>query len=195
MTAPGLATASPEPTTSRRARRRWPWLMALVVVAAGITAVFSVGFGRDPTVVQSVMLDHPAPPLSGQTLNGETFDLAEHRGSVVVVNVWASWCGPCRREYSVLENTARDLAPYGVRFVGINTQDTTADAEAFLDELGGASYPSVLDPDGRLAVEWGTFGIPETFVVDAEGRLRAKVVGEVSRDWIMRTVPPLVETS
>jgi cytochrome c biogenesis protein CcmG/thiol:disulfide interchange protein DsbE len=163
------------------------------MVAVAVTAVFSAGFGRDPTVVESVLLDRPAPSLSGPTLDGGAFDLGDHRGEVVLVNVWASWCVPCRREYPVLEQAARDLSPSGVQFVGINTQDTAEDANAFLDEMGGANYPSVLDPEGRLAVEWGTFGIPETFVIDRSGRLRSKVIGEVSTDWIMRTVLPLLD--
>ena len=188
-----------EPTTDRSQApvpvRRWPWLIALVAVAAGVTAVLSVGLERDPTVVQSVLLDEPAPPLSGPTLVGGSLDLQDYRGDVVLVNVWASWCVPCRREYPVLERASRDLAPHGVRVVGINTQDTTADAKAFLDELGGANFPSVVDPDGRIAVEWGTFGVPETFVVDRDGRLRNKVVGEITSAWIAANVVPLLETS
>ena len=176
-----------------RGRRRWPWLLGLVVVAIGVFAVLSTGFGRDPTVVESVLLNEPAPPLHGPTLDGGDFDLAEHRGQVVVVNVWASWCVPCRREYPLLEQAAVRLAPYDVQFVGINTQDTPEDAQAFLDELGGSGYPSVLDPAGRWAVEWGTFGVPETFVVDQDGRLREKRIGELTPGWIVQAVAPLLE--
>jgi cytochrome c biogenesis protein CcmG/thiol:disulfide interchange protein DsbE len=76
--------------------------------------------------------------------------------------------------------------------VGINTQDNDAEAQVFLDELGGANFPSVLDHDGRIAVDWGTFGVPETFVVDRDGRLRAKVVGAVTTEWIAANVGPLL---
>jgi cytochrome c biogenesis protein CcmG/thiol:disulfide interchange protein DsbE len=155
--------------------------------------VLSAGFGRDPTVVQSVLLDRPAPPLEGAALGGDRFDLRDHRGKVVLVNVWASWCVPCRQEYPVLEEADRELGTRGLRVVGINTQDSEAEAQAFLDELGGENFLSVVDPDGRIAVEWGTFGVPETFVVDRDGRLRAKVVGAVTREWIVSNVVPLLD--
>ena len=183
-----------DPSEDDGARRRWPWVVVLIVIAAVVTAVLSVGFERDPTVVQSVLLDQPAPTLSGPTLDGGSLDLRDYRGEVVLVNVWASWCAPCRREYPVLEQASRELAPHGLQVIGINTQDTAADAKAFLDELGGAYFPSVVDPDGRIAVEWGTFGVPETFVVDRDGRLRTRVIGEISSEWVAANVAPLLDT-
>ncbi|CAN5128300.1 DsbE family thiol:disulfide interchange protein [soil metagenome] len=173
-------------------RRRWAWLLLLGVAAVMTAAVLGAGFGRDPSVVDSVLLDGPAPPLAGPTLGGGRFDLAEHRGEVVLVNVWASWCVPCRREYPLLAEADRELSPLGLRIVGIDTQDTVADATAFLDGLGGENFPSVVDPSGRLAVEWGTFGVPETFVVDRDGQLVAKRVGELSPGWIVDHVVPLL---
>ena len=193
-----VTEASVTPTSRSGAdgpRRRWPWFVLLLATAAVVTAVLSVGFERDPTVVQSVLLDQPAPPLSGPTLDGGSLDLQDYRGDVVLVNVWASWCVPCRREYPVLEQASRELTPHGLQVIGINTQDTSEDAVAFLDELGGANFPSVVDPDGRIAVEWGTFGIPETFVVDREGRLRSRVIGEITSEWIAANVVPLLDTS
>jgi cytochrome c biogenesis protein CcmG/thiol:disulfide interchange protein DsbE len=168
-------------------------MFVLVVTAAIVAAVLSTGFGRDPTVVQSVLLDRPTPPLAGPTLGGGRFDLGDHRGKVVLVNVWASWCVPCRQEYPVLEEADGALGSRGLQVVGINTQDTEADAKAFLDELGGENFPSVVDTDGRIAVEWGTFGVPETFVVDRDGRVRTKVVGAVTREWIAANVVLLLE--
>lgn len=183
--------AQPEEPVARR-RRRWPWLLLLALVGLSATAVLGVGLGRDPTVVDSILLDEPAPELAGPTLGGGTFDLADHRGKVVLVNVWASWCPPCRREYPLLERAAAQLPASDFQLVGIDTQDTVEDAQAFLDEMGGSNYPNVLDPDGRWGVEWGIFGVPETFVVDRDGRLRAKYVGELRPGWIEETVAELL---
>ena len=169
-------------------RRRWPWLAGLIVVVMVVASVLSVGFGRDPTVVQSVFLDRAAPALTGPTLDGPPFDLADHLGTVAVVNVWASWCTACKEEHPELEAAAQRLSPHGVQFVGMNTQDTVEAAQGFLDEMGGSSYPSVLDSDGRKSVDWGVFGVPETFIVDADGNVRAKSVGAVDEEWIVRTV-------
>ena len=169
-------------------QRRWPWLAVLFLIVTVIGSVLSVGFGRDPTVVQSVFLDRASPPLTGPTLDGPPFELADHRGNVAVVNVWASWCTACKEEHPELEAAAQRLSPHGVQFVGINTQDTVDAAREFLDEMGGSSYPSVLDPDGRKSVDWGVFGVPETFIVDADGNVRAKAVGAVNQEWIVRTV-------
>lgn len=182
------------PDERPRWRRRWPLLIVVVLVALGAVGVLGTGFGRDPTVVDTVLMDRPAPPLSGPTLEGGTVDIAGFAGQVVVVNVWASWCVPCRREHPLLVRAAEVLEPFGVQFIGINTQDSEDDARAFLEERGAFGYPSVLDPDGRWAVEWGTFGVPETFVIDADGRIRAKKIGELTEGWIVEAVGPLVDT-
>jgi len=169
----------------RPRRRRGLWLTALLALALAGGAVLAVGLGRDPTVVPSVLIDRPAPALSGPTLDGPTFDLAGTRGEVTVVNVWASWCVACRAEHPELEAAYRRLAPYGVQFVGINTQDTVQAARAFLADMGGSSYPSVLDPQGRKVVDWGVFGVPETFLIDHDGRIRQKAIGAVTEEWLV----------
>lgn len=173
-------------------RRRALILGAAVAVTGGAVAVLSTGFGRDPSVVPSTLIAKPAPALAGPTLDGGRFDLAALRGRVVLVNVWASWCPPCRAEYPVLVAASRALGPRGLSVVGINTQDNSDRARAFLQELGGEIYPSVLDANGRLAVQWGTFGVPETFVVDAAGNVRARGIGEVNAQWIDENVVPLL---
>ena len=184
LEAPDAPPGAPELAAETRQRRRWPMLLALMAFGVGATAVLAVGFGRDPSIVPSELIDEPAPPLAGPTLGGQ-FDLRDHTGEVVVVNVWASWCTVCREEHAELEAAAAQLQPAGVQFVGINTQDTVDDAKQFLEEMGGSSYPSVLDPRGRKAVEWGVFGVPETFLIDQRGRIRAKIVGKVTREWLV----------
>ncbi len=172
---------------------RWFGLVAAVTAVGAAVAVVSVGFGRDPSIVRSQAVSRPAPELTGATLDGGRFDLAQQRGQVVLVNVWASWCGPCRTEYPVLAAAARGLGPRGLVVVGINTQDTRAKAQEFVREMGGAAYPSVRDEDGTHAIDWGTFGVPETFVVDRDGTVRARLPGEVTAKWIDQYVVPLLE--
>ncbi|HEU4513655.1 MAG TPA: redoxin domain-containing protein [Nocardioidaceae bacterium] len=173
--------------------RRWVSMAVAVLGVGALVAVLGSGFGRDPSVVPSNFVSEPAPDLAGPTLDGGTYDLSKDPADVVLVNVWASWCGPCKAEYPVLAAAAKGLGPRGLSVVGINTQDKPQDAEQFLQEMGGEVYPSVVDFEGRHAVDWGTFGIPETFVVDDSGTVRARLVGEVTPAWIDQHVVPLLE--
>lgn len=181
-----------KPVRSRPARR-WLWMALLVMGTVGLAAVLGVGFGRDPSVVESELTGEPAPGLSGETLAGEPFDLAEHRGEVLVVNFWASWCPPCREEVPVLVAAQERLGDRGLQVVGVNSQDSDADAREFLGEVGGTGFPHVVDHEGSHAVDWGVFGLPETYVVDRDGTVRAKVTGVLGPDWIQQEVVPLLE--
>lgn len=123
--------------------------------------------------------------VSGKTLAGEDWSLADHRGKVVVVNVWGTWCPPCRKEAPTLGKAARELASEGVVFVGINTRDSgTAQGLAF-EKNFDVPYPSIFDPDGRTLLAFrGTLppnAIPSTLVIDRDGKVAASVLGEVTR--------------
>lgn len=181
-------------TTARRPQRRRRAVGALVVatLAAGVAVMFSVGFGRDPSVVRSVLLNKPAPPLHGTTLDGGRLDIRDYRGKILLVNVWASWCKACRAEHPVLAATQRTYAGDGLQIVGIDMSDTVADARRFLTEMGGETYPSVRDPNAQIAITWGTFAVPETYLVDPTGTIREKAVGAVTPDWINAHVVPLL---
>jgi thiol-disulfide isomerase/thioredoxin len=124
-----------------------------------------------------------APAFGGPTLDGGTFDLAAHKGKVVVLNVWGSWCPPCRKEAPALQAVSQELAPQGVQFVGINTRDTPHGAHAYVTEFG-ITFPSVVDTDGqRLLAFRDTLpptAIPSTLVVDREGRLAARILGPIT---------------
>jgi thiol-disulfide isomerase/thioredoxin len=124
-----------------------------------------------------------APAFSGPLLDGGTYELAADRGEVVVLNVWGSWCAPCRKEARALQAVADATHDLGVRFVGVNTRDTEPAARAFLEEFG-VTYPTVVDPRGeRLLAFRDTLppaAIPSTLVVDREGRVAARVLGEIT---------------
>lgn len=166
-------------------RRSGVRIAALLVALAtvGIAAAFGWRLVGDPTVVDSPLIGRAAPQVVLPALegNGEVV-LADLRGDVVVVNFWASWCVACRDEHPVLVDAARSYRDQGVVFVGIGYQDSPRSATAFLDELGrgGGNYLYAHDPDSRTALDFGLFGVPETFVLDRSGVVAAKITGPVS---------------
>jgi thiol-disulfide isomerase/thioredoxin len=122
----------------------------------------------------------PAPALKATTLGGQQFDLADLRGKVVVLNVWGSWCGPCRAEAPRLQRASEQLADRGVVFVGLNTRDQAAPAKAFINRFG-ITYANVPDPDGRLQLGFRDSlppaAIPSTIIIDRQGRVAARIIG------------------
>lgn len=174
-------------TAPLSARRRWRTLIVAAVIAVvGVT--LGVGLGRDPSVVPSALVHRTAPALAGPALGGGRIDLRTYRGSYVLVNVWASWCAACRGEYPVLRDTQARFGPQRLKLVGIDMRDRPQSARAFLAGFDGPRWPSVLDPDAQLAVRWGTFALPETYVVDPHGRIVDKATGPVSARWIAEHV-------
>jgi thiol-disulfide isomerase/thioredoxin len=137
----------------------------------------------------------PAPDLVGTTLEGDTFRLADHRGDVVVINVWASWCAPCRAEAPVLTQAATDLAGKGVTFVGLDTRDSNTSAGGYVSTFG-IPYPNVIDADGQLQLLFADSlppqAIPSTVVIDRQGRVAARALGKVSESSIRGMVEPLL---
>lgn len=166
---------------------RWLGLGAAVLIATLIAVVLGTGIGRDPSVVRSALISKAAPPLAGPDINGSIVDIRNYRGKVVLVNVWASWCAACRQEHPVLVAAQQQLGPRGVQLLGIDMKDTTAGARRFLREMG-QTWPSVADPNARHAVEWGTFAVPETYVVSPTGVILDKATGAVTAEWIQRHV-------
>lgn len=160
---------------------------AILVLAAClslvlVTALRSDGHGSS----RYALLDHRAPALSGQSLDGGRVDLASMRGDVVLVNIWASWCAPCRQELPLIQRTQTRWAHAGVKVVTINTRDGASLARDFLKRMNATDLVTVNDPQGRLAVSWGAMGVPETFVVDRRGFVRARRIGPVTTGWLQR---------
>lgn len=138
---------------------------------------------------------HPAPDISGTTLDGDTWSLANYRGDVVVINIWASWCAPCRAEAPALKAVSEDLADEGVVFVGLNTRDSDTTARAF-EKNFGITYPSVIDTDGQLqlrfAADVNPSAIPSTIVIDQEGRVAGRILGRASESTLRAVIEPVM---
>ncbi len=135
-----------------------------------------------------------APQLNGATLDGSHFALADFAGNLVVVNVWASWCEPCRTESPVLAGLERQMASQKVRFVGIDETDTTSSATRFVASTG-STYPQLVDSDGNLLGQLLLLpqkGIPSTLILDRHGRMAARVIGPVTGDEIQALVSELL---
>jgi thiol-disulfide isomerase/thioredoxin len=119
----------------------------------------------------------PAPPVRGRTLSGQELDLASLRGKVIVLNIWGSWCAPCRKEAPSLERIYQETRSQGVEFVGLNSRDTDAAAKAF-QRTFGVTYPSIVDADGviqsRFRGKLAAAALPTTYVIDREGQVAAR---------------------
>lgn len=184
------------PAPRRGATPRVALLVALSLVSALSLSACGVSRGDVGTAFVagdgSIVLVAPdervaAPDLAGPTLEGGEFRLADHLGDVVVLNVWASWCAPCRAEAPVLEAVWKDVEDDGVQFVGLDTRDTEAAAIAFVDRYG-VTYPNVIDTDGRLQLLFSETlppqAIPSTLVVDRQGRVAGRVIGRVTESTL-----------
>lgn len=136
-----------------------------------------------------------APELTGPTLDGGSFALADHLGDVVVLNVWASWCAPCRAEAEELQEVWAQVGDDGVQFVGLNTRDSQGPAEAFVARFG-ITYPNVIDTDGArqllLRESLPPAAIPSTLVIDQQGRVAARAIGAVDRSRLLGMVEPIL---
>jgi peroxiredoxin len=151
--------------------------------------------GDGTTTIVAESERKPAPDLTGTTLDGEPFALADHLGEVVVLNVWASWCAPCRAEADDIQGVWDEVQAKGVQFVGLNTRDSQASAKAFVDRFA-VTYPSVVDTDGsRQLLFHETLppaAIPSTIVIDRQGRVAGRAIGEVDRSRLLGMIEPIL---
>jgi cytochrome c biogenesis protein CcmG/thiol:disulfide interchange protein DsbE len=160
----------------RRRLRRLAVAGAILVPAAAVLALLAYGFTTEPRYIPSPFVAKPAPPLTLTLFDGSVLRLEDLRGKVVLLNFWASWCPPCRAEARTLEAAWQKYRNEGVVFVGVNIQESEPDARAFLEEFG-ITYPNGIDRGSRLAIDYGVWGLPETFFIDREGRITYKHVG------------------
>lgn len=162
-----------------------------IAAAAGLFGVFFIGLGRDPSVLPSTLIgkqvpDFTLPPVRGRTLGLSSADL---KGEVSLVNVFASWCVPCRLEHPLFLELARKKI---VPLYGINYKDAPDDAAAWLDERGDPYTRTGADRNGRVSIDWGVYGVPETYVVGADGIIAHKHIGAITEQALSETILPLV---
>ncbi len=157
--------------------------LAVVGPAAAVLALLAYGFTIDPRYIPSPLVARPAPAFTLRLFDGGTLRLEDLRGKVVFVNFWASWCPPCRDEAPALEGAWHRYKDQGVVFVGVDIQDKEPAARAFLAEFG-ITYPNGTDPTNLVAIDYGVWGIPETFFIDTKGRITHKHVGALTPEVI-----------
>jgi cytochrome c biogenesis protein CcmG/thiol:disulfide interchange protein DsbE len=174
---------------------RWVFIAPIAAFAVLAFFLFKSLWAPAPSVIPSALLNRPAPRLVLPALDARSAaftpaDLAA--GHVSVVNVFASWCAPCRTEGAQLETLAR--LP-GVAVYGLSQKDKPAATRAFLDEVGNPFARIARDDDGRASIEWGVYGVPETYVVDGRGIIRLKYVGPVSDDVLAQQLMPAIKAA
>lgn len=168
---------------------RWPYLIPVALVTV-MVAVLAVGLTRDPRRVPSPLIGKPAPEFSVPTLDGNgRLSRADLLGQVSVVNVWASWCLACRDEHPVLMELARmNLVP----IYGLDYKDERAAARHWLRRYGNPYHTIAFDASGDMGIDWGVYGVPETFVIDRNGVIRRKFIGAMSSQDLREELVPLV---
>jgi cytochrome c biogenesis protein CcmG/thiol:disulfide interchange protein DsbE len=191
-------TAVPQDRQQRRLR-----LIVLLPLAlfAGLAALFMVRLlgPSDHSVLPSVLIGHPAPQTNLPPVEGLVRDdgqpvpglsSADFIGNVTVLNVWASWCIPCRDEAPLLMKLAEDKR---IRLVGINYKDPGANPRRFLGRFGNPYAASGADLSGRVGIEWGVYGVPENFIIGRDGRIAYKLVGPLSPENLQQVFLPQIE--
>ncbi|WP_309094839.1 TlpA disulfide reductase family protein [Streptomyces sp.] len=204
-----MSAASRAPQRSTRTRSRAALLTAGAAAAALTLSACSSGgtsggggdtnfvLGKDGIATADKGERADAPDLSGKTVDGKQLDVDDYKGKVVVVNVWGSWCPPCRAEAPGFQKVSQDLKDEGVQFVGINTRDTSTGPALAFEKAYGVTYPSLYDPTGKLMLrfERGTLNpqaIPSTLVFDREGRIAARSLQALSEEKLRKMIAPVL---
>jgi cytochrome c biogenesis protein CcmG, thiol:disulfide interchange protein DsbE len=191
-------TAAAANDNAKVGRRRIVVLVPLAIFLA-LAALFLIGLNLgDPSTLPSALIGQPAPdtklpPIAGLDRDGVPvpgLDAADFKGAVTVVNVWASWCIPCHDESPMLMQLAKDRR---VRLVGINYKDDSGNARRFLGRYGDPFIAAGADENGRASIEWGVYGVPETFVVGRDARIAYKLVGPITAGNFEALLKPQID--
>jgi len=182
---------STTPPTRQTGALSWRVLLPLALFAV-LLFFLARGLSRDPREVPSPLIGKPAPALDLPRLDepSQRVQAAALRGRVWMLNVWASWCTACREEHHTLLNFARQGR---VPIYGLDYKDGAADGQAWLRQFGNPYVASAFDAQGRAGIDWGVYGVPETFVIDAQGVVRYKHVGPLTETVIAERIEPLLK--
>lgn len=166
-------------------------LLPLAIFAA-LVVLLAVGLGLNPREVPSPLIDKPAPAFTLPSLQdtGRRITQEDFKGRVTLFNVFASWCVACREEHPLLVNLSRSG---GFRIVGLNYKDTRADAMRWLGRYGNPYHDIAFDAEGLVGIDYGVYGVPETYVIDKRGVIRYKRIGPITPQILSETILPLVE--
>ena len=169
---------------------------AVWVIVLGLIILLAFGFTTDPKKVPSPLIGRPAPDFQVDELNGDQkFSLSEFKGIPIVLNFWASWCAECRTEAVILENF---FQKYGVNnkqlvMIGIAIQDSPKNAKAFARHFGKTYLLGLDDDVGNIALDYGIYGVPETFFIDPEGIIFHKTIGMVTKELMEQKFKPFMQ--
>jgi cytochrome c biogenesis protein CcmG/thiol:disulfide interchange protein DsbE len=183
----------------------WKRATLALIASAPVIALFAYGFTRSPSEIPSPLPGRDAPPFTLAVLTpgdrsptfqkGDTIRLTDLRGKVVVLNFWASWCIPCRTEHAALSEAAAYYANRPTQFIGVQYNDLPSSGLRWIADVGGISYPSVTDVDSRTAIDYGLYGVPETFIIDPSGKVAYKHLGPITTSVLRRVIDSVLVSS
>ena len=169
-------------------------ILAALLCVLALAALLALGLAnRSPVTGRSgvTRIDKPAPPMNMPLYGGGSLTSSDYADKPVVVNFWASWCGPCRQEAPVFERLSREYSERGVLFIGVNIQDAERDAEAYLREFD-ITYPNGIDEDGSVSIDYGVIGIPVTFFIGRDGIVQRRWAGVMREAQLRKWIDELV---
>ena len=199
----GIISASLEPenlpkmaNNRKESIKKNAWKVVLLSGIFFILYLFFMGLGQDPRRIPSPLINKMASPIEAPALDGgPPISLTALRGKWVIINFWGSWCTACIAEHPLLIDLAQKIKQRNdVVILGVDFKDTIEGAKGFLKRLGDPGYRHALDPNQKIAIDWGVYGAPETYLVDPKGMIRFKQIGPIYPEWYEERVLPLLES-